>query len=83
MSEEDKSKMSIFWSIFNIVITNLILIIPIFINPLAYWWMSIVAIIILDALFVGLISYGKMKYEKVKDKGKDVTTFSRKMFNFF
>ncbi|MBD3228290.1 MAG: hypothetical protein GF329_08875 [Candidatus Lokiarchaeota archaeon] len=70
-----------FWSIFVVFITDLILIIPTFLNFTIYWWMSLSAILMLDGLLVGLVLYGMIRHEKVKDKGQEATTFSRKMFN--
>jgi len=70
-----------FWSIFVVFIADLIVIIPSFFDFNTYWWMSLTAVLILDGLLTGLVLYGNLRYEKVKNKGKETTTFSRKMFN--
>lgn len=78
---DKESVLSAFWSIFAVAITDLILSIPLFIDLMTYWWMTLSAIIMLDGLLVGLVIYGMFRHEKVKDKGKEATTISRKMFN--
>ncbi|MHA1231850.1 MAG: hypothetical protein ACTSRP_21560 [Candidatus Helarchaeota archaeon] len=78
---DKKSFQTAFWSVFVVFITDLILLVPTFLDFTTYWWMSLVAILFLDGLLVGLVLYGMIRFEKVKDKGKEATTLSRKAFN--
>ncbi|MHA1270271.1 MAG: hypothetical protein ACTSPY_10830 [Candidatus Helarchaeota archaeon] len=78
---DKKSFQGAFWSIFVVLITDIILIIPMFIDFATYWWMSIFALVLLDGLLIGLVLYGLVRHKKVKDKGKEATTISRKIFN--
>ncbi|MHA1751584.1 MAG: hypothetical protein ACTSYZ_04375 [Candidatus Helarchaeota archaeon] len=78
---DKKSFLQAFWSIFVVAITDIILFIPTFINFYIYWWMSIIAVILLDGLLIFLVLYGQIRHYKIREKGKEATTFSRKMFN--
>jgi dolichol kinase len=84
MAEEPKEpiqeKYSWFWTLFIIVVANLIIASALFVNT-NYLWNTIGALAVINFLLVFFILIGKKRHEKVKDKDKSATTFSRKMFN--
>lgn len=71
---------SLFWTLFIIVVANIIIATAIFINVINIWNV-VEALVVIDVLLVVLVFIGQKRHEKVKDKGLSATTFSRKMFN--
>jgi len=85
-SEPIKEKYSLFWTFFIIIVANIIIASALFID-INYFWLGPgtlgvgLALVVINFLLVFFIIIGQKRHQKVKDKGKSATTFSRKMFN--
>ncbi len=75
-----EEKPSLFWSVFIVAGANLFIACGLLV-PLIKPWHVLGALGILDLLLVFFVFVGLKRHEKVKDKDRSATTFSRKMFN--